>query len=68
MHFCWMVITSKINFISQVSESCLMIENLILKKKSDIKDGTGVSQLGNIHIVYISSYCSFFVDWSIFLA
>ena len=27
MHFYWMVMTSKINFIFQVSESCLMIEN-----------------------------------------
>ena len=33
MHFFWMVMTSEINFIFQVSESCLMIENLILKKK-----------------------------------
>ena len=33
MHFYWMVMTSKINFIFQVSESFLMIENLILKKK-----------------------------------
>ena len=32
MHFYWMVITTKINFIFQVSESFLMIENLILKK------------------------------------
>ena len=28
-----MVMSSKINFIFQVSESCLMTENLILKKK-----------------------------------
>ena len=33
MHFYWMVMTSKINFIFQVSESCLMIEKLILNKK-----------------------------------
>ena len=42
-----------------------MIENLILKKKTDIKDGTGVSQDGKIYISYILSYCSFSVDWSI---
>ena len=33
MHFHWMVMSSKINFIFEVSESCLMIENLILKKQ-----------------------------------
>ena len=33
MHFHWMAISSKINFIFEVSESYLMIENLILKKK-----------------------------------
>ena len=33
MHFYWMVMTSKINFIFQVSESYLIIENSILKKK-----------------------------------
>ena len=33
MHFYWMVMTSKINFIFQVIEPCFMIENLILKKK-----------------------------------
>ena len=54
----------KINFIFQVSESCLMTENLILKK-TNLKDGTGVSQDRNIHIIYISSYCSFCVDCSI---
>ena len=32
MHFHWMAISSKLNFIFEVSESCLMIENLILKK------------------------------------
>ena len=32
MHFHWMVMSSKIYFIFQVSESCLMTENLILKK------------------------------------
>ena len=33
MHFHWMAISSKINFIFEVLESCLTIENLILKKK-----------------------------------
>ena len=60
-----MEISSKINFIFEVSESRLMTENLILKKRTDVKDGTGVSQDGNIHMIYISRYCSFSVDWSI---
>ena len=64
MHFYWMAISSNINFIFEVSESCLIIENLILKK-TDIKDGAGVSQDGNIHMIYISRYCSFGFDWSI---
>ena len=43
MHYNWMAISSKINFIFEVSDSCLiMIENLILKR-TNIKDGTGVS-------------------------
>ena len=50
-----MAISSKINFISEVSDSCLMIENLILDEKTNIKDGTGISQDGNILIIYISS-------------
>ena len=33
MHFHSMAISSKINFIFEVSDSCLMIENLSLKKK-----------------------------------
>ena len=33
MHFHSMVMSSKINFIYEVSESSLTIENLILKKK-----------------------------------
>ena len=56
-----MAVSSKINFIIQISESCLMIENPILKDE-DEKDETGVSQDGNIHIIYISSYCSFCVN------
>ena len=60
-----MAISSKINFIFEVSDSCLMIENLTLKKNTDIKDGTAISQDGNIVIIYISSYYSFSVDWSI---
>ena len=60
-----MVMTSKINLIFQVSESRFMIENLILRKKTDINDGTGVSHHGNIYIICISSYCGFCVDWSI---
>ena len=59
-----MAISRKINFIFEVSDSCLMIENLILKK-TNIKDGTGISQDGNLLIIYISSYYSFSVDWSI---
>ena len=59
-----MAISSKNNFIFEVSESCLMIENLILNKKLT-KYGAGVSQDGNIHMIYISRYCSFSVDWSI---
>ena len=38
---------------------------LNFEEKTDIKDGTGVSQDGNIVIIYISSYCSFSVDWLI---
>ena len=60
-----MAISSKINFIFEVSESSLTIENLNFEEKTDIKDGTGVSQDGNIVIIYISSYCSFSVDWLI---
>ena len=33
MHFHWMAISSRINFIFVVSECSLTIENLILKKK-----------------------------------
>ena len=34
-----MAISSNINFIFEVSESCLMIENLILKKKLTYRMG-----------------------------
>ena len=57
-----MVMSSKINFVFQISESCLILENLIFEEKPNIKDGIGVSQDGNIHIIYISSYCSFSVN------
>ena len=61
-----MAISSKINFIFEVSDSSLIIENLInFEEKTNIKDGTGISQDGNILIIYISSYYSFSVDWSI---
>ena len=56
---------SKINFRFQISEFSLTIEKLNFEENTDIKAGTGVSQDGNIVIIYISSYCSFSVDWLI---
>ena len=38
---------------------------LNFEEKTDIKDGTGVSQDGKIYRIYIPSYCSFSVRWSI---
>ena len=59
-----MAISSKIIFKFEVSESSLTIENLIFKG-TNIKDGTGVSQDGNIVRICISGYGSFSVDWLI---
>ena len=49
-----MAMSRKINFIFQVSESCLIIQNLILKEKTNLKMGL-VSPDGKSYAIYISS-------------
>ena len=64
MQFHSVAMSSKINFIFQVSEILFNDWKLNFEEKTDIKDGTGVSHDVKIYIIYIPSYCNFSVDWS----